>query len=312
MTKKLSIVAPMYNEELCIGEFVKEITSVVSPLGMDYEIVLVDDGSKDKTYEVAKSLSLKDSRIKTIKFARNFGHQMALLAGLKFASGDVIVMMDSDLQHPPELIPTLLKKYEEGYNVVHTVRLSTAKESFAKKFTSKAFYALINKLSYTPIIPGAADFRLVTKKVNDVFCSLSEYDRFNRGLFSWVGFHATTVDYMAKERFAGKSTYTFSKMFSLALSSITSFSGKPLRVSFYLGLSTLGVVFLYLLYFCFDFFVHGTVRGWSSLFFSITMLGSVQLISIGVLGEYIYRIYNEVKQRPHFIVDESHNFEKDR
>jgi glycosyltransferase involved in cell wall biosynthesis len=305
--KKLSIVAPMYNEELCIDEFIKETLRAIVPMGIDYEIVLVDDGSKDKTYAVAKKISESNLKIKTIRFSRNFGHQMALLAGLKFASGDVIIMMDSDLQHPPELIPELMRKHLEGFDVVHTVRVSTEKETLTKKLTSKAFYTLINRLSYTPIIPGAADFRLVTKKVNDVFCSLSEYDRFNRGLFSWVGFHSTTVDYMAKERFAGKSNYTFRKMLSLALSSITSFSGKPLRVSFYMGLMTLGIVFLYLIYFCFDYFANGTVRGWSSLFFSITMLGSVQLISIGVLGEYIYRIYNEVKQRPHYVVDEKNN-----
>ena len=294
----------MFNEALCIEAFVTEVTKVMERENYDYEIVLVDDGSKDNTFEVARELARKDKRIRIIKFSRNFGHQMALFAGLKYASGDYIVMMDSDLQHPPELIHTLIKKAEEGYDIVHTIRESTKNENAVRAMASTWFYYLINKLSYTPIIPGAADFRLVSKKANNVFVSLSEFDRFNRGLFSWIGFKSAVIEYKAHERFAGRSNYTLRRLLSLTLSSITSFSGKPLRVSLYLGMCTLAVLGVYLLFVCYNFFFNASVRGWSSLFFTITMLGSVQLISIGVLGEYIFRIYNEVKNRPHFIVDE--------
>jgi glycosyltransferase involved in cell wall biosynthesis len=304
MKFSLSVVSPMHNEELCIEEFVKAVFRISEENFYEVEIVLVDDGSKDRTFEVAKSIAREDSRVKVIKLSRNFGHQMALFAGLKYAKMSHIVMMDSDLQHPPELIPVLVSKAQEGYEVVHTVRKKTHNETFRKKITSRAFYYLINKLSYTPIIPGAADFRLVSKRANDVFCSLIEFDRFNRGLFSWIGFNSIIVEYDAKERHAGSSSYTLRKMLSLALSSITSFSGKPLRISFYLGLMTMAVLAVYLVVVVYYFFKGQAVKGWSSLFFSITLLGSVQLISLGILGEYIFRIYNEVKRRPHFIIDQ--------
>ncbi len=307
MNQMLSIVSPMHNEEHGILEFISEIKRIVSPLGHDFEIVLVDDGSKDKTYEVAKSAAKDDKRIKLLKLSRNFGKEAALLAGLTYSQGDLIVMLDSDLQHPPELIPSMVAKFQEGIEVVKTIRTYTEKQSLQSTLASKMFYYIFNKLSYVPIHSGATDYLLISKRVKEVFCSMGEYDRFNRGLFSWIGFESFTFEYVAKERFAGETSFNLRLLIRLALSSITSFSGKPLRISFYVGLCTLGVLFLYLLYVVYDFFHHGTIRGWSSLFFSITMLGSVQLISIGVLGEYIYRIYNEVKRRPHYIVDEKSN-----
>lgn len=306
-TQLMSVVAPMFNEEKGIPAFIAEVIRYVEPLGYPFEIVLVDDGSKDKTFEVVKSVAQKDSRVKVIRFSRNFGQQAALLAGLKYARGDFMVMLDSDLQHPPELIPQLVKKYEEGFEVVNTVRKFTEKQAATSALASKTFYWIFNKLSYMPIIPGALDFRLVTRRVNDVFCSLNEQDRFNRGLFTWIGFDSATVDYVANERFAGQSSYNFRTLLRLALSSITSFSGKPLRLSLYLGVCTLGIIFLYIAFVVVDYFLHGSIKGWSGLFFSVAMLGSVQLISIGVLGEYIFRIYNEVKRRPQFVVDKEFN-----
>jgi polyisoprenyl-phosphate glycosyltransferase len=301
---KISIVAPMFNEELGIAKFISSVESVMVQNSYDYEIVLVDDGSKDGTFEIVRQCIGMNPRVKAIKFSRNFGHQMALFAGLKYASGDFIIMMDSDLQHPPEIIPKLVSLAHQGFEVVHTIRTSTINETFCKMMTSKCYYWLINKLSYTEIVPGGADFRLISKKANDVFCALDEYDRFNRGLFSWIGFKSTSLEYQAQDRFAGKSSYTFKKMMSLAMNSITSFSGKPLRISFYLGMLTLGILFMYLIYVVTCFYYNEVARGWSSIIFVVAFLGGVQLISVGVLGEYIYRIYNEVKRRPHFIIDE--------
>lgn len=299
---KLSIVSPVHNEELCLEEFISEVIKYIPH--QDFEIILVDDGSQDNSYQVIQKICSQNPRVKGLILSRNFGHQIALDAGLRRSTGENIIMLDSDLQHPPSLIPLLLEKRSEGFHIVNTVRVKTEDASLFKRVSSKIFYILINYLSDTKITPGAADFRLMSRASLNELLKMPETDRFTRGMVNWLGFNSTYINYSARSRYAGASSYSIWKMVYFALTCVTSFSSKPLRISFVLGLITIGILFLYLAYCLVDFFYHGVVRGWSSLYFTMTFLGSVQLISIGILGEYIARIYKEVKNRPSYIVQE--------
>ena len=272
-------------------------------------MIFVNDGSKDKTLEILEEIANNDKNIKIISFSRNFGHQAAVTAGLKYVTGDAIVIMDADLQDPPELIPDMLTKWEEGYEVIYGKRKTREGESTFKLFTAKAFYDTLNKLSDVEIPKDTGDFRLVDKKVVDVINSLPEHNKFLRGLFSWVGFKQYAYEYERKERFAGKTKYPLKKMLKLAQDGILSFSTKPLKLVGALGLLSVIISVSILIYslLSFAFNWNSLTAGWTSIMCTITFLGGVILISLWMIGEYIARIYDETKQRPQYIVDKTLN-----
>ncbi len=308
--KKISIVIPMYYEEQVAEECYKRVTGVIKEIKeYDYEIIFINDGSKDKTLEILENISKEDRKVKIISFSRNFGHQAAVTAGLKYVTGDTVVIMDADLQDPPELIPDMLKKWEEGYEVIYGKRKTRDGESAFKLFTAKAFYTTLNKLSDVEIPKDTGDFRLVDRKVVDVINALPEHNKFLRGLFSWVGFKQYAYEYERKERFAGKTKYPLKKMLKLAQDGILSFSTKPLKIVGGLGILSVIISIAILLYsiLSFAFSWNNLTPGWTSLMCTITFLGGVILISLWMIGEYIARIYDETKQRPQYIIDKTIN-----
>ncbi|MCX6133080.1 MAG: glycosyltransferase family 2 protein [Ignavibacteriales bacterium] len=299
----VSVVIPVFNEVENIPILFDHLKKAIHGLPYNFETFFVDDGSTDGTFLAIKDLQQRDRNVKAISFSRNFGHQAALTAGLHYASGDAVITMDGDLQHPPSLIPTLIEKWREGYEIVYTTRESTADETFFKKMTSRLFYKIINAFSETPVQPFAADFRLLDRSVVRSLNTLEERDRFLRGLIGWLGFSTIGVPYTADPRAAGTSKYTVGKMMKLAFNGIISFSAAPLHAVTYLGLFASIVGFLYGMYSLYvRFFTNDTVQGWTSLVIVILFLGGVQLISIGILGEYLIRVYDETKRRPLYIV----------
>lgn len=312
--KKLSIVIPMYYEEEVVEECSKRVIKVIDDLKKDYdgEIIFVNDGSKDKTLELLELIAKKDKRCKIISFSRNFGHQAAVTAGLKYASGDAIVIIDADLQDPPELIPDMIKYWENGYEVIYGKRKKREGESAFKLLTAKAFYSTLNKLSDCEIPRDTGDFRLVDRKVVDVVNSLPEHNKFLRGLFSWVGFNQYAYEYERKERVAGKTKYPLKKMIKLASDGIMSFSSKPLSIVGGLGFFSIIVSIAILTYsiLSFVFKWNNLTAGWTSLMCTITFLGGMILVSLWMIGEYIARIYDETKQRPQYIIDKTINFDE--
>jgi polyisoprenyl-phosphate glycosyltransferase len=300
----LSIVIPCYNEEKNISPLYMELKEVLNQLEFSHEIVFSDDGSKDRTFEIIKELNKQDRSVKGISLSRNFGHQIALMAGIKAARGNFVITMDGDLQHPPTLIFELLKKQAEGYDIVNTRRIDQVDIGFIKKTTSKTFYKLVNFLADVHIEPATADFRLMTRKAVNAFIDIPERDRFTRGLISWMGFNQAIIDYQAAKRFTGKSKYTLRKMIHFASDGITSFSSKPLRFSFFFGLFTFFIGLIYAGYSILNHLSGNTVPGWTSLMVTVLIIGGIQLLSIGIIGEYISRIFNESKSRPlYFIKD---------
>lgn len=299
---KISIVIPSYNEESNIALLFDKIKKVLT--GLSYECIFVDDGSKDATFKNIKELATNNIEVKGISFSRNFGHQIALLAGLKESEGDVIIMMDADGQHPPEVIPELLKKHDDGFEIVNTRRLSTADAGAFKKFTSKSYYRLINSLTEVRIEPASSDFRLMSRKVADAFLQIEEKDRFTRGLVSWMGFKQTIVEFNAPPRMTGVSKYTFKKMIHFAWDGITSFSSKPLKFSLFAGLFSLVFGVIYSFYALIEFILGNTIPGWTSTILIILLLGGVQLLSLGIIGQYLSRIFNEAKNRPHYFIQD--------
>ena len=302
--KLISIVIPAFNEEQNIIALYNELISVLQKISFRYEIIFVDDGSRDNTFNEIKKIAEKDKCVSGISLSRNFGHQIAIMAGLQQSKGDLVIMMDADLQHPPEIIPLLIEEQLKGFDIVNTKRIDAAGTGIAKKATSKLFYSLMNKLSDVRIEPAAADFRLMTRKAVDAFLQLEESDRFTRGLISWMGFKQTVVEYKASERFAGKSKYTIKKMFRFGIDGITSFSAKPLRISFYIGLFVFIIGLIYSAYAIVKFILNETVPGWTSMLVSVLIIGGIQLLSIGIIGEYIARIFNEAKGRPLYFIKE--------
>ena len=305
MNKFISIVAPMFNEQGNISEFYKRITEVMSALPYDYELIFIDDGSKDRTALLLNELVQKDSRVQAYLFSRNFGHQIALTCGLDHAKGDAVITMDGDLQHPPEIIPKLLQLWKEGYKIVQTVRESTADASFFKNFTSKVYYKIINSVSAVHITPGGSDFRLMDKSAVQAFCLYRERARFLRGMINNLGFKYTVVEFVAPPRFAGTSKYNFRKMLHFALDGITAFSNVPLRWALYAGFSLgFGSLLLLLHVVYVKYVAQDAIPGWSTLAVSVLFLGGIQLVGIGIVGEYVGRVFEEVKQRPLYIVSE--------
>lgn len=299
----LSIVIPAYNEEGNIPTVYREIVDAVPEETDPLEIIFVDDGSRDGTFSEIEKLSMQDSRVKGIRLSRNFGHQVALYAGLNEAGGDRVITMDADGQHPASLIPALTGKLDEGYDIVNTIRLETEGVGGWKKTSSRWFYRLFNALSDVRIEPSSADFRIMSRKALKAFLSMEEHDRFTRGIVSWMGFRQATVEYSADRRRSGKSKYSFRKMRVFALDGITSFSSKPLRISMALGLIVFFAGLVYMLYAVIMYFLGRTNPGWTSLLITILILGGVQLLILGIIGEYLARIFNETKRRPHYFIE---------
>ena len=308
--KKISLVIPMYYEEQVVEECYNRLTKVLKEIqDYEYEIIFINDGSKDNTLDILERIAKVDNNVKVISFSRNFGHQAAVTAGLKYVTGDVIVIMDADLQDPPELIPDMLKEWEKGYEVIYGKRKSRKGESVFKRLTAKAFYSTLNKLSDVEIPKDTGDFRMVDRKVVDVVNSLPEHNKFLRGLFSWVGFEQLAYEYDRKERFAGKTKYPFGKMVKLALDGILSFSTKPLKIVGGLGILSVIFSFIILIYSLLSYIFkwNNLTPGWTSIMCTITFLGGIILISVWMIGEYIGRVYDEVKNRPQYIVKKTIN-----
>lgn len=304
MCKTISVVIPCFNESEVIDFTVEKLLSVTNAIDKyQFELIFVNDGSSDTTEEKLLHYSRGHQNIRTISFSRNFGHQPAASAGLDASLGDAVVLIDADLQDPPEVIEDMITKWEEGYDVVYGTRLSRDGESIFKKATAKWFYRLLNKLSEVPIPLDTGDFRLMDRQVVDQLIAMPEKSRFIRGMVSWIGFNQTSVVYERSPRFAGESKYPLRKMLKFALDGILSFSVKPLKLSIMMGFISSGISFFLLVYSIYvRLMTDHWVSGWTSLLVSVLFIGGVQLISIGILGEYIARIYNESKGRPLYIV----------
>lgn len=300
---KYSIVVPVFNEENVLNEFYRRLTSTMNKLEENYEIIFVNDGSIDNSLNIMKKFHSYDKRVKIIDFSRNFGHQIAITAGIDYASGEAIVTIDADLQDPPKVIPKLIKKWKEDYDVVYGVRKKREGESFFKKVTASIFYKLLNSIADINIPLDAGDFRLIDRKVADNLKKTREKNRYIRGLTSWIGFKQIGVLYDREKRFAGYTKYPLSKMIKFGLDAIFSFTNLPLKIAAYFGFLVAGVSFLYLIYaLILKIFMNITIQGWASLIVAVLFLGGVQLMCIGIIGEYIGRIGEEVKKRPLYII----------
>lgn len=310
--KKISVIIPMYYEEEVAEECYKRMTFVLQNIeNYDYEIICINDGSRDKTLSILENLAIRDKRLKVLSFSRNFGHQCAVTAGLKYVTGDAIVIIDADLQDPPELIPEMLKLWEAGNDVIYGKRKTRDGESAFKLFTAKMFYKTLNALSDVEIPKDTGDFRLVDRKVVDTINSLPEHNKFLRGLFSWVGYKQIPFEYERKERFAGKTKYPLKKMLKLASDGIISFSTKPLKIVGGLGIISIVISFILLIYalISYLFKLNNLSAGWTSLMLGITFFAGVQLLSLWIMSEYIARIYDESKNRPQYIIEKKINIE---
>lgn len=299
----ISIVVPVFNEQDNIDMLYQEVCDNLAQLPYDFEILFVDDGSTDSTPLILDRLTRQDVRVRALILARNFGHQIALTCGLDYAQGEAVITMDGDMQHPPALLPTLLAKWEEGYDVVQTVRLTTTGVSVFKSTTSRLFYKLINAMSNVHIQEGGSDFRLLDKQVVVSLRRFRERARFIRGIIGSIGYRQIEVEFVAPKRFAGKSKFSLHKMLHFALDGITAYSKLPLRFAFYIGLVCGALSFgltLHVLYV--KLFTGEAVSGWATIAASILLLGGLQLIGLGIIGEYVGRIFEEVKQRPLYLV----------
>lgn len=308
-SKLISVVIPMYYEEKVADECCRRLTAVMESCGYPYELVFVNDGSRDRTLEILERFAAKDKRVKVISFSRNFGHQLAVTAGIDKARGSAVVIIDADLQDPPELIPDMLRLWEQGYDVVYARRKKRKGESFFKLVTAKLFYRVLDKLSDVRIPLDTGDFRLIDARVADELRKMRERNRFLRGMISWMGFRQTPLEYERNERFAGETKYPFKKMVKLALDGIISFSSKPLKLAQYLGFFAVFCAVAVFLYSVACRLIGGRnlVSGWASIMTAVTFLGGVQLISVGILGEYIARMYEESKNRPLYIIEKEIN-----
>lgn len=312
----LSVIIPCFNEELVIREAHKRMVGVLGGLpDLDYELIYVDDGSRDQTPQILGELQREHERVRVIRLSRNFGHQMAVTAGLENASGDAVVVIDADLQDPPEVITEMIERWRAGFHVAYGLRIERSGETRFKLWTAKTFYRLINRLSETEIPLDTGDFRLMDRKVVDVLLEMPERDRFLRGMISWIGFKQTPVEYRREPRFGGKSKYSLMKMVRFATDGILSFSIIPLKLAIWTGFAAIGLAFagiilavLERLYRLYDINIG---RGWASIFIAVLFMGGVQLLTLGIIGEYLGRIYTEVKRRPLYVVQERLGFEKE-
>jgi glycosyltransferase involved in cell wall biosynthesis len=303
--KKVSFVIPVFNEALNILILYQELKAVMAAQPYDVEFILVDDGSTDKSLEIIKSLSLRDETVFYIELSRNFGHQYALKAGLDLSTGDCVITMDSDMQHPPDVVPDLLAFWEQGYDVVYTRRNEDKKLSWFKRKTSMLFYTLMDKLSDLKLENGTADFRLMSRVVLDAFATMNENELFIRGLVKWAGFRQVAVDYDPRDRFAGQSKYSLKKMMSFAFRGITSFSVKPLKLIAYVGMILFLISLVLVPYALISYFMGKAVEGWTSLIILIIFFSSLQLLMLGIIGLYISKIAVQSKQRPLYLIRET-------
>ncbi|MGL4942300.1 MAG: glycosyltransferase family 2 protein [Thermoguttaceae bacterium] len=306
----ISIVVPVFNEEPSLREFYREVKDVLEKLPLKWEIVFVNDGSGDGSLDVIRSLNANDERVRAVHFAKNFGNQIAISAGLEHARGDAVIIMDADLQHPPELIPELVKRWQdEHYESVYAQRTYDAKTSRFKRFTSSLFHKTLNVLSDLDMPEGVSDFRLLDRAVVDYLNRMKERPRFLRALICWLGFRQCGVPYTTHPRFAGQSKFSIRKLIQLSIDGITAFSTKPLRWITYSGFLVAAIGIVYAMYVVYEtFFIELKTAGWPTLIITILLLGGMQLISLGVIGEYLGKTYMETKERPLYTVQERIGF----
>ncbi|MBD0363251.1 MAG: glycosyltransferase family 2 protein [Coleofasciculus sp. C3-bin4] len=310
---EISVVVPLYNEELNIDYLFERLLSVLSRLDMTYEIVCVNDGSKDNTIGCLIKHHHQNPRIKVVNLSRNYGKEIALSAGLDYANGNAVIPIDADLQDPPELIAELVEKWREGYDVVYATRRSRQGESWVKRFTANVFYRTIDGLSQVPIPRNTGDFRLLDRRVVDALKRMPERNRFMKGLFAWVGFKQTSVIYDRPSRYKGETKWNYWKLWNFAIDGITSFSFLPLKVWSYVGLLVAIPSFFYASFLVIRTLIYGIdFPGYASIMVAVLFLGGVQLVSLGVLGEYLGRVYEEVKGRPLYLVRESYGFDSNQ
>jgi len=307
-----SIVIPLYNEEEVINECHRRLSETMAECGGTYELIYVNDGSRDNTMTLARTIAGMDRHVKIISFSRNFGHQTAITAGMDKASGKAVVVIDADLQDPPQVILSMIAKWKEGFEVVYGKRTKRKGETFFKKISAKLFYRTLNSMTDVDIPVDAGDFRLLDRKVVDTLKTLPERNRYVRGLVSWVGFRQTAVEYVREERFAGETKYPLHKMIKFATDAMTSFSHKPLKIAMYLGviLSFASIVYL-LVVLCLAIFSDFKQAGWASLAAISLFFNGIMLIAMGIIGQYISRIYDEAKARPLYIIGETVGFSDD-
>ncbi|HKB66351.1 MAG TPA: glycosyltransferase family 2 protein [Pyrinomonadaceae bacterium] len=306
----ISVIVPCYNEEQVIVETNRQLVATLAALDdLDFEIVYVDDGSSDRTVDLLRAIQSADERTRVVRLARNFGHQLAVSAGLEHAAGDAVVIIDADLQDPPDVIPEMVARWRDGYHVVYGMRTDRPGETAFKLWTAKLFYRFINRLSKVQIPLDVGDFRLLDRRVVDVLLSMPERDRFLRGMVSWIGFRQVAVMYRRAERRAGESKYPLFKMLQFAADGVLSFSLTPLRLALWVGFLSIGMAFAGILYaLIIRLYTNDWVRGWTSIFTAVLFIGGAQLVTLGIIGEYIGRIYAEVKRRPLYVVEERLGF----
>lgn len=307
--KLISILIPAYNEEQVIDKLFTRLANLANETkDYSFEFLFVNDGSKDQTLNIIKDYAEKDDRVSYINLSRNFGKEIGMIAGLDHVQGDATVIIDADLQDPPELIPKMIALWEEGYDDVYAKRKSREGESWFKKFTSKMYYKTLQRVTNVPIQEDTGDFRLLDRRVVEAICQFRDTQRNAKAIFSWVGFHKKEILYDRDERLAGETKWSYPKLVNLALDGITSFTTAPLRISTYIGAIISFLTFIYLIYLVIRTLFFGTdLAGYPSMMAVILFLGGVQLLSLGIIGEYIGRIFNETKQRPLYLIEEYHN-----
>ena len=302
-TVKLSAVVPVYNEEAVIHETCRRLKNVMDSIGETYEIIFVNDGSRDRTASIINEICETDKTIKFIDFSRNFGHQLAITAGMDYAAGEAIIVIDADLQDPPELIPEMVRKWKEGFNVVYGKRLDRKGETLFKKFTARVFYRLLRQLTDIDIPVDTGDFRLIDRNVCNALKLVNERNRYVRGIISWLGFKQTGIEFTREKRYAGETKYPFKKMLRFAFDAISSFSYKPLKLASYVGFFLSLFSFIYLIVVLYEgAFTNKTTPGWSSTLAVSLLFNGIVLIMLGIIGGYIGRIYDEAKGRPLYII----------
>jgi len=302
----LSVVVPIFNEEANIAVLYIRVRKVLDAMNISYELIFVNDGSKDQSIQLIEALALSNPSVKFIDFSRNFGHQIAVTAGLDHSSGKRVVIIDADLQDPPELISDLYKKMDEDYQVVYARRKSRKGESFLKKLTAKLFYRILASITSIEIPVDTGDFRIIDRKIVDVLKQMPEQEKYLRGQISWIGFKQTYIEYERVERLGGTTGYTYKKMFKFAIDGITSFSDFPLKFASMAGFIVSFFAFIVMVYTLYSkFILKDTVQGWTSIMLSVMFIGGIQLICVGIIGEYISRIGNNIKKRPLYVVNKS-------
>lgn len=306
---QISIVAPVFNEEAVIDEFYRRLSGVLKEARLEAEILFVNDGSSDTSLEKCLALRSQDSRVKILNFSRNFGHQIAVKAGIDHAAGEAVIIMDTDLQDPPEVIPELLAKHREGYDVVYAIRASRAGETFFKKCTAHLYYRLIRQITRMDLPLDAGDFRLISRQVADTIRGIREKNPYLRGLISWVGFRQIGIPVDRQARYAGETKYSSKKMFALAWNGITHFSFFPLQISTFIGFLASAICLVWIAQALYvSLVLHIAIPGWTSLMVAVLFLGGVQLITLGIIGSYLARNYDESRSRPLYILKDKKGF----